>query len=94
MSSKIISFRLSDTEAEILQSLQVDNEKSLSLTAARLLRGLLGTDSNKPVDNTGLQELVKQEVEKALANLSVNTYVDIQQIIEQELEKRLGELVA
>lgn len=85
MASKIISFRLSDYEIEILQSLQTpEDEGSLNITTARLVRGFLGTstDANKPVDNPALQEMIKREVESAIAD------------VRRELDEHLGELAA
>jgi hypothetical protein len=99
MASKIISFRLSDYEIEILQSLQhPEDEGSLNVTAARYLRSILGTSTttNKPVDSTGVQELIKREVESVMvASTSVNTSVDslnIQELIRQEVERAIADV--
>ncbi|HYX14679.1 MAG TPA: hypothetical protein VE944_09980 [Nostoc sp.] len=68
MSSKVISFRLSDAEIEALQALQSSDDESLNQTAARLLRGIIGTPTalsttSTPVD---IQVLIRREVESAL----------------------------
>ncbi|MBC5794221.1 hypothetical protein H5968_03435 [Sphaerospermopsis sp. LEGE 00249] len=105
MASKVISFRLSDYEIEVLQSLQSpDDEESLNVTAARLLRSILGTstEDNKPVDNIGIQEIIRREIENILGASEILNSANIQELIRQEVEKaiasefdeRLGELVA
>ncbi|WP_217359775.1 hypothetical protein [Dolichospermum sp. UHCC 0352] len=43
-----ISFRLTDDELELLRQHQEDGEKSLNLTAKRLLLNALGVDAKKP----------------------------------------------
>ncbi len=87
MGNKIISFRFNDAEVEALQALQSPYiDESPSQTAARLLRELLGVskkpEPSTPVNNVDIQELVKQEVEKAIAD------------VRREFDERLGELAA
>jgi DNA repair exonuclease SbcCD ATPase subunit len=98
MASKVISFRLSDSEVEILESLKSpDDEESLSVTAARLLRNILGTstDDNKPVDNIGIQEIIRREIKKLPAEYTKADPVDsayIQDLVSQELQKAIAQL--
>lgn len=105
MRSNIISFRFDDAELEALQALQVPEDKSPSQTAARLLRGLLAgiepsTFLSTPVD---MEELVKREVESAIANserlqemIAANTAYLAEGIneIKHSVDERLGELSA
>ncbi|MCC5621026.1 hypothetical protein [Nostoc sp. CHAB 5715] len=105
MSSKVISFRLSDAEIEALQALQSSDDESLNQTAARLLRGIIGTPSalsttSTPVD---IQELIRREVESAIANsdrvnelIKANTayLADGINSVKREVDERLGELSA
>ncbi len=105
MSSKVISFRLSDAEIEALQALQSSDDESLNQTAARLLRGIIGTPSalsttSTPVD---IQELIRREVESAIANsermnelVRANTayLADDINSLERKVDERLGELSA
>lgn len=93
MASKVISFRLSDYEIEVLQSLQSpDDEESLNVTAARLLRGILGTstEDNKPVDNIGIQEIIRREIENILGASEILNSANIQELIRQEVEKAIA----
>ncbi|WP_017655956.1 GIY-YIG nuclease family protein [Fortiea contorta] len=59
--NNIISFRLTDAELQSLQGFHISEDKSLSQTAARLLRGMLAgiVEPSTPLD---IQEF-KQEVE-------------------------------
>jgi hypothetical protein len=105
MSSKVISFRLSDAEIEALQALQSSDDESLNQTAARLLRGIIGTPTalsttSTPVD---IQELIRREVESAIANsermnelVRANTayLADDINSLERKVDERLGELSA
>lgn len=86
-----------------------EDKDSLNLTAKRLLMGALGfpSNGNKSINTVITQELVKQEVERILAE-STNTAlndVDIQNLVKREVEsaiadvrreldERLGELTA
>ncbi|MCC5599133.1 hypothetical protein [Nostoc favosum] len=106
MRSNIISFRFSDEELEALQAFQTPKDKSPSQTAARLLRGMLaGIIEPSTVSSTGvdIQELVRQEVENAIANseqlkemIAANTAYLATGIneIKHEVDERLGELSA
>lgn len=105
MTSKVISFRLSDAEIEALQALQSSDDESLNQTAARLLRGIIGTPTalsttSTPVD---IQELIRREVESAIANsermnelVRANTayLADDINSVKREVDERLGELSA
>jgi len=107
MASNIISFRLNDAEIEALSALQVPEDKSLSQTAARLVRGSfsrstsVSTKASTDVDI--LEELVKREVENAIANserlkeiIAANTAYLAAGIneIKHSVDERLGELNA
>ncbi|WP_138506725.1 hypothetical protein [Nostoc sp. PA-18-2419] len=106
MASNIISFRLNDAEIEALSALQVPEDKSLSQTAARLVRSSFSTSmplSTKASTGVDILELVKQEVSKAIANseqlkdlIAANTAYLATGIneIKQEVDERLGELSA
>lgn len=86
--TKVISFRLDDDEFRALQLLKSPDDISLSQTAARLLRGLIaGTvEPSTPPTPVDIQELVKQEVEQAIAKGMSE--------IKQEVDERLGKLSA
>jgi len=94
MGSKVISFRFNDAEVEALQALQqVEDDDSLNQTASRLLRSLLGTStpSRDLSTSVDIQEIVKREVENAIANSE--RLQELQQII-TKVDERLGELNA
>ncbi|OUL36572.1 hypothetical protein BV372_06870 [Nostoc sp. T09] len=103
MSSKVISFRLSDAEVEALQALQTpEDDASLNQTAARLVRNVLGA-STKPSTNVDIQELVKREVENAITHseyfknmIAVHEAYITTGIneIKREVDERLGKLKA
>jgi hypothetical protein len=106
MASKVISFRLSELEIQALSALQITEDESLNQTAARLLRGILGTSgaASTVSASVDLRQIVRQEVE-ALALSTPSTFVDIKEMVRQEVEaaisqvkgevdKRLGELAA
>lgn len=68
MGSKVISFRFNDDEIEALQALQTLDDESLSQTAARLLRNVIGLSTpSTRVDN--LEELIDKRVEIGLAEV-------------------------
>lgn len=105
MVSKPFSFRLPDTGVQALEALQIEGE-TLNQTAQRFLMESLGlsTDTppklSTPVD---IQELVKREVENALANserlqemIAANTAYLAAGIneIKHSVDERLGELSA
>lgn len=104
MSSKVISFRLSDAEIEALQALQSSDDESLNQTAARLLRGIIGTPSALSTTSTGvdIQEMIRREVESAIANsdlvndlrASTARLTDGLNEVKGEVGERLGELSA
>lgn len=104
MSSKVVSFRLSDAEIEALQGLQSSDDESINQTAARLLRGIIGT-SDLSTTSTGvdIQEMIRKEVESAIANservselIRANTayLADGINSVKREFDDRLGELSA
>ncbi|WP_315786100.1 hypothetical protein [Fischerella sp. JS2] len=84
MASKVISFRLSELEIQALSALQISEDESLNQTAARLLRGILGTSTDVSTVSTSvdIREIVRQEVEVAISQ------------VKGEVDKRLGELAA
>lgn len=84
MASKVISFRLSELEIQALSALQISENESLNQTAARLLRGILGTSTPASTVSTSvdIREMVRQEVEAAISQ------------VKGEVDKRLGELAA
>ncbi|MCC5625706.1 hypothetical protein [Nostoc sp. CHAB 5715] len=105
MVSKQFSFRLADEVVEALEGLQLEGE-SLNQTAQRILTKSVGlststsTHLSTPVD---IKELVKQEVENAIANseqlkemIAANTAYLATGIneIKHEVDERLGELSA
>ncbi|WP_353930885.1 hypothetical protein WJM97_21915 [Okeanomitos corallinicola TIOX110] len=99
MASKVISFRLSDSEIEILESLRSpSDEQSLNVTAARLLRNILGTSTqeNKPVDSIGIQEIIKREIKNLSTEDTKTEAVDsivIKSLVSQEVQKAITELI-
>lgn len=85
MSSKVISFRFSDTEIQALEALQTEEDgSSLNQTAARLLRGILGIS---PEVSTGvdMEKLVEEKISAAVGSLQAKLEL---------VEERLGKLNA
>jgi hypothetical protein len=85
MSSKVISFRFSDAEILALEALQAEEDGgSLNQTAARLLRGILGTS---PPMSTGVDmgKLVEEKISAAVGSLQTKLEL---------VEERLGKLNA
>jgi hypothetical protein len=78
-----ISFRLTDEEMELLKQYQEDGEKSLNLTAKRLLLSALGVDVKKSslqlvntVDINQVKELVDLAVQEKITELTKVDSVD------------------
>jgi hypothetical protein len=78
-----ISFRLTDDELELLRQHQEDGEKSLNLTAKRLLLNALGVDAKKSslqfintVDTNQIKELIETAVQEKLTELTKVDNVD------------------
>lgn len=108
MASRIFSIRLDDRVVEALEALQLPDEDSLNTTLKRFVIDALGIDVNSPVhtvnSNERLQELIKQEVEKALNTIAsqerlqeavhiiVNERIQNQNNILSDHEFRLGKL--
>ncbi|WP_071192666.1 hypothetical protein [Trichormus sp. NMC-1] len=88
-----ISFRLTDDELELLRQHQEDGEKSLNLTAKRLLLSALGVEVKKPsiqvvnsVDMIQVQELIETAVQEKLEKLTIVDNVDtIKNLIAESL---------
>ena len=88
-----ISFRLTDDELELLRQCQEDGEKSLNLTAKRLLLNALGIDAKKPslqvvnaVDMVQVQELVEAALQEKLTEFTTVDNVDaIKNLIAESL---------
>jgi hypothetical protein len=98
-----ISFRLTDDELELLRQHQEDGEKSLNLTAKRLLLNALGVDAKKPsiqvvnsVDMVQVQELIETAVQEKLEKLTIVDNVDIlKKLIDESLaDGGIGEAIA
>lgn len=98
-----ISFRLTDDELELLRQHQEDGEKSLNLTAKRLLLNALGVDAKKPsiqvvnsVDMVHVQELIETAVQEKLEKLTIVDNVDtIKNLIAESLaDGVIGEAIA
>lgn len=98
-----ISFRLTDDELELLRQYQEDGEKSLNLTAKRLLLNALGVDAKKPsiqvvnsVDMVHVQELIETAVQEKLEKLTIVDNVDtIKNLIAESLaDGVIGEVIA
>ena len=93
-----ISFRLTDDELELLRQHQEDGEKSLNLTAKRLLLNALGVDAIKPsiqvvnsVDMVQVQELIETAVQEKLEKLTIVDNVDI---LKKLIDGGIGEAIA
>jgi hypothetical protein len=88
-----ISFRLTDDELELLRQHQEDGEKSLNLTAKRLLLNALGVDAKKSslqfvntVDTNQIKELIETAVQEKLEKLTIVDNVDtIKNLIAESL---------
>jgi hypothetical protein len=98
-----ISFRLTDEELELLRQHQEDGEKSLNLTAKRLLLSALGVDAKKPslqivntVDTNQIKELIETAVQEKLTELTTVDNVDIfKKLIDESLaDGGIGEAIA
>jgi hypothetical protein len=64
-----ISFRLTNDELELLRQHQEDGEKSLNLTAKRLLLNALGIDAKKPsIHPVDIVDSVRTEIKESLAD--------------------------
>jgi hypothetical protein len=89
-----ISFRLTDDELELLRQYQEDGEKSLNLTAKRLLLNALGVDAKKSsiqvvntVDTNQIKELIETAVQEKLTELTTVDNVDtVKNLITESLE--------
>lgn len=105
MASKTFSIRLSDAEVELLQAFQASEDKSLTQTVARLVRESIGANSSvQPANSVNIEELVRQEVERAvsaiasdeqfqeLVHITVNRCTQNQNDILADHEFRLGKL--
>jgi len=93
MVSKPFSFRLPDAGVQALEAMQIEGE-TLNQTAQRFLMQSLGLSTDtlpKLSTSVDIQEIVKREVENALANSE--RLQELQQII-TKVDKRLGELSA
>jgi hypothetical protein len=64
-----ISFRLADDELELLRQHQEDGEKSLNLTAKRLLLNALGIDAKKPsIHPVDIVDSIRTEINESIAD--------------------------
>jgi hypothetical protein len=98
-----ISFRLTDDELELLRQHQEDGEKSLNLTAKRLLLNALGVDAKKSslqfvntVDTNQIKELIETAVQEKLTELTTVDNVDIfKKLIDESLaDGGIGEAIS
>lgn len=98
-----ISFRLTDDELELLRQHQEDGEKSLNLTAKRLLLNALGVDAKKSslqfvntVDTNQIKELIETAVQEKLEKLTIVDNVDtIKNLIAESLaDGGIGEAIS
>ncbi|MFM6080902.1 MAG: hypothetical protein ACKPCI_20725 [Dolichospermum sp.] len=88
-----VSFRLTDDELELLRQYQEDGEKSINLTAKRLLLNALGVDTKKPslqvvntVDINQIKELIEVAVQEQLTKFTTVDNVDtIKNLIAESL---------
>ena len=112
MPSKTFSIRLTDAEIELLQALQASDGETLNQTVARLVREAIGANivnstansANTYANNLNIEEMVKQEVEKAISaiasheylqevvHIAVNNCIQNQNDILSDHEFRLGKL--
>lgn len=86
--SKVVSFRFNDAEIQALEALQVESDNgSLNQTAARLLRGMLGTskETSTPVDGVDMGKMIEEKIAIAFDSLQAKL---------ESVEERLGELNA
>ena len=98
-----ISFRLTDDELELLRQHQEDGEKSLNLTAKRLLLNALGVDAKKSslqfvntVDTNHIKELIETAVQEKLTEFTTVDNVDtIKNLIDDSLKDgKIGEAIS
>ncbi|MFM7407011.1 MAG: hypothetical protein ACKO3K_10205 [Cuspidothrix sp.] len=98
-----VSFRLADDELELLRQYQEDGEKSLNLTAKRLLLSALGVDTKKPslrrvnnVDINQIKELVDQAVSEKITEFTAVDNVDtLKQLINESItDGSIGDAIA
>lgn len=90
MTTELLSFRLSGTELEWLESQRLKGE-SLNLTAKRLLLGLMSTPVDTPVDTTvDTQTELESRIEKKIESRLEEMYHQISNNLNYILDKRLG----
>lgn len=83
MASKTFSIRLSDAEVELLQTFQASGDETLNQTVARLVRETIGANivnstansANIYANNLNIEEMVRQEVEKAISAIASHEYL-------------------
>jgi hypothetical protein len=105
MASKTFSIRLTDAEVELLQPFQAPDGETLNQTVARLVRETIGANIvNTYANNLNIEEMVRQEVEKAISaiashehlqevvHIAVNKCTQNQNNILSDHEFRLGKL--
>jgi len=88
--SKVVSFRLSDKEIELLQAFQISNDDgSLNQTAVRLLRGILKGESTTLTEAPLLTESsdIEAVVEKRVNAVLETSVMQKLEAIEQRLVK-------
>jgi hypothetical protein len=98
-----ISFRLTGDELELLRQHQEGGEKSLNLTAKRLLLNALGVDAKKSslqfvntVDTNQIKELIETAVQEKLTEFTTVDNVDtIKNLIDDSLKDgKIGEAIS
>lgn len=83
MASKTFSIRLTDAEVELLQAFQASDSETLNQTVARLVREAIGANivnstansANTYANNLNIEEMVRQEVEKAISAIASHEYL-------------------
>jgi hypothetical protein len=88
VSSKVISFRFGDAEIQALETFQTEEDgDSLNQTAARLLRGILGTSPKLSTIYTSvdISNLVEEKISTTVGSLQAKLEL---------VEERLGKLNA
>ena len=94
-----ISFRLTNEEMELLKQYQEDGEKSVNLTAKRLLLSALGVDVKKSslqavntVDTNQIKELVDKAVREKLTELT--TVDNVNSLKKHEVDQLINDRIS
>jgi hypothetical protein len=90
MEKRVLSFRVSEAEITALEALQQPEDSSLGQTALRLLRGVLGVQTDTPVntvDTHGIKDRV-ESLEDKLTDAIINRE-QLSDLVNDVVDKRI-----